>query len=164
MKYEFKATQMHNEGKTFWVIESKELNGCVAQGDTVEEALKDFEQNEQEWLEAAKEYNIPIPEQKAYQNDFSGKFTVRVAKSTHKKLVELASDEGISLNQFVNDVLCEKIGYKKATKLEKAKQDKTLIEIKELVLRSAYRQDNLKDFNITYLLNYDGMKGEIRCQ
>ncbi|MFA7109706.1 MAG: type II toxin-antitoxin system HicB family antitoxin [Sphaerochaetaceae bacterium] len=64
MKYKYKISQMYNNGKTFCIVESTELNGCVAQGDTVEEALKEFEQNELEWLESAKEHNIPIPERK----------------------------------------------------------------------------------------------------
>lgn len=117
MKFSSKSYQMTNEGKTFWVIESTQLKGCVAQGDTYAEALADFEANETVWLETANEVGIPIPQQEVVQTEqteYSGKFTVRVSKSTHKRIAELAEAENISLNQFVNEAISEKIGSKLA--------------------------------------------------
>lgn len=160
MKYGFKVSQMTNEGKTFWIVESTELKGCVAQGDTIEEALKDFEQNEVAWLEAAKEYGIPIPKPQTTQNEYSGKFTIRIAKSIHKKLTELACEEGISLNQLVNDILCEGIGYKRAYKDFTRQRDDDLSEIKNII-SSSFRYTDLKE---QYSYNpFYWQKGGLKC-
>lgn len=65
MKYPFRAYPVKSENHRFWVAESKLLKGCVAQGETAEEAIKTLEINEAEWLETAAKYEIPIPEETA---------------------------------------------------------------------------------------------------
>ena len=62
MKYPFRVYQMQVEEHLFWVAESPALKGCVGQGETPEEALKELETNEQSWLQLAEEYGIKIPE------------------------------------------------------------------------------------------------------
>lgn len=62
MKYPYKTYRTKVEDHTFWVAESNDLASCVGQGDTLDEALIELEQNEADWLAAAKEFNIPIPE------------------------------------------------------------------------------------------------------
>lgn len=63
MKYSFNAKKMKVEEHFFWVIESNILKGCVAQGDTLDDALTLFSKLENEWLETAKKYDIPIPDE-----------------------------------------------------------------------------------------------------
>lgn len=45
-----------------FVASVPELQGCMAHGDTREEALKEIEIAEALWLESAKDMNIEIPE------------------------------------------------------------------------------------------------------
>jgi hypothetical protein len=72
----------------------------------VEEALGILESNEREWLEAAVKYGIPVPAVKEETlSGFSGKFTVRVSAKVHKDASICAREQGISLNQYVNDAL-----------------------------------------------------------
>ncbi len=47
---------------------------------------------------------------------FSGKFVVRVPKSLHRKLSELAEQDGVSLNQWINTALAEAVGSSFAQK------------------------------------------------
>ena len=97
---------MNVEGHEFWAAESKSLKGCVAQGDTCEEALAELAINEEEWLTTAQEYGIEIPAvpfEKA--ESYSGKFTVRVSPAIHQAAAEQARRLGISLNQYVNDAI-----------------------------------------------------------
>lgn len=61
MKYPFIAYQTQVEGHIFWVAECLTLKGCVGQGDTLESACKELEENETEWLKTAEKYNIEIP-------------------------------------------------------------------------------------------------------
>lgn len=106
MKYPFEVYRMNVEGHEFWAAESKSLKGCVAQGDTCQEALDELELNETEWLSTAQEYGIEIPQipfEKA--EGYSGKFTVRVSSDVHQMAAERAKKLGISLNQYVNDAI-----------------------------------------------------------
>lgn len=106
MKYPFRVYQTQVEKHIFWVAECPILKGCVGQGETIEEACAELEENEREWLLTAEKYGIEIPpiptEQMA---SFSGKFTVRVAPYIHEEAVEYAKKQNISLNQYVNDAI-----------------------------------------------------------
>lgn len=109
MKYPFRVYQMENEGHCFWIAESQCLKGCVGQGEGIEEACRELELNENDWLEAAKAYNFEIPPVPVEDvTIYSGKFTVRVSASVHKEAAELAKKEGVSLNQYVNDAIVER--------------------------------------------------------
>ena len=106
MKYPFNVYQTKVEEHIFWIAESPMLNGCVGQGETADEALKELELNEEEWLVTAKEFGIEIPDIPVEQiNEYSGKFTVRVAPYVHQKAAEMAKKQNVSLNQYVNDAI-----------------------------------------------------------
>jgi predicted RNase H-like HicB family nuclease len=60
-KYPFTFSYEDFDGHQVWICESKSLNGCVSQGDTKIEALRQFAENEEEWLETATKLGIVIP-------------------------------------------------------------------------------------------------------
>lgn len=62
MFYEYKTYPLEVEGRIFCVAESKVLKGCVGQGGTYEEAVKELKINEKEWIETAREFGITIPQ------------------------------------------------------------------------------------------------------
>lgn len=106
MKYPFTVYFTQVEDHSFWIAECKSLKGCVGQGETAEEAIEELKINQNEWLETAKEFNIPIPEVPVeIENEYSGKFTVRVSPHVHRQAVELSKQQGISLNQYINDAI-----------------------------------------------------------
>jgi predicted RNase H-like HicB family nuclease len=47
-----------------YIAEVPELSGCMADGKTYQEAIKNVEVVIQEWIETAKELNRPIPQPK----------------------------------------------------------------------------------------------------
>lgn len=61
MLYDFTASVVQSGCKRFWILNSNELKGCCAQGDTIEEAIKELEANEKEWIKTAMVLNIPVP-------------------------------------------------------------------------------------------------------
>jgi hypothetical protein len=61
------------------------------------------------WIEVSLEDGDPIPEPRPLE-DYSGKFVVRVPRSLHRDLVETASREGVSLNQYINVTLARSVG------------------------------------------------------
>ncbi|MDQ1351339.1 MAG: hypothetical protein QG657_1641 [Acidobacteriota bacterium] len=86
----------------------EELEGCMTQGETYEEALKNIREAMELWLENALEDCDIIPEPVADEEEFSGKFVLRLPKTLHRKLARNASKENVSLNQYVVFLLSER--------------------------------------------------------
>lgn len=106
MKYGFNVYKTQVDDHVFWIAESKDLKGCIGQGETPDEALNELQANEEEWLDAAKEYKIDIPCPTIEKNDqYSGRFVTRISSQVHKEAVENANRQGISLNQYVNNAI-----------------------------------------------------------
>lgn len=103
-----------------WFARIKELPNCMSQGDTPEEAMRMIDDAMLGWLEVELEEGEPIPEPKE-DEDYSGKFNTRVPKSLHRKLVEIAEAEGVSLNQWIVSALSEAVGF---STLRKMRNDK----------------------------------------
>lgn len=78
-----------------------DLPGCITQGENLEDAYSMIEDAKKAWIITALEDGVEIPEP-VNEEDFSGKFVIRVPKSLHKSLSEQAKREGVSLNQYVN--------------------------------------------------------------
>jgi antitoxin HicB len=77
-----------------------DLEGCMTQGETLEEAAAMAEDARRGWIEVEFERgnDIPLP---SYAEEYSGKFNVRIPRSLHHALAMASEDEGISLNQYV---------------------------------------------------------------
>ena len=65
MKYEI-ILYWSNEDSAY-IAEMPELPGCMADGKTPEEALKNIQIVAAEWNETAKELNRPIPKQRGHR-------------------------------------------------------------------------------------------------
>lgn len=79
-----------------------DLKGSVAFGETIEQALETINEVKRNWLEIALEQGWRIPEPIAEEfKEYSGKFSARLPRYLHRKLAELAGEEGTSLNQLV---------------------------------------------------------------
>ncbi|GLY12230.1 type II toxin-antitoxin system HicB family antitoxin [Pseudobacillus badius] len=89
--------QVQKTEKGYWAS-VKELDGCHTPADTLEEAYKDLEKVFRMYIETKLEYGDPIPE--PVDQEYSGKFLVRLPKSLHKQLALQAEAEGVSLNQY----------------------------------------------------------------
>lgn len=85
----------------------EELEGCMTQGETYEEAFKNIREAMELWLEDALEDGAEIPEPVPEEEEFSGKFVVRLPKTLHRKLARNAHRENVSLNQYVVFLLSE---------------------------------------------------------
>lgn len=87
-----------------WFVRMPELPGCMSQGDTQEEALVMIRDAQQLWLRGALEDGWAIPEPRS-EDEFSGKFNVRVPRYVHRDLVRDAREQGVSLNLLVATAL-----------------------------------------------------------
>ena len=91
---------LHPAPEGGYFVEIEDLPGCYSQGETVEEAMKMIEDARRLWMESVYELGLEIP-LPSEDDEFSGKFNVRVPASLHRKLHKLAKKEGVSLNQYV---------------------------------------------------------------
>ena len=109
LPYRIEVTQDHSKDNPGWVANVKELPGCITQADTFEELEEMIKDSMRSWIEVALEDGLAIPEPRV-EDDFSGKFVVRLPKSLHRELVELSDEEGVSLNTFVIQALARAVG------------------------------------------------------
>jgi antitoxin HicB len=86
-----------------------EFPGCMTEGDTEAEALENLKDAMRGWVEVQLEDGDPIPPPIS-DDQFSGKFVVRVPRSVHRDLSQRAEREGVSLNQYVLTALAKAIG------------------------------------------------------
>lgn len=97
-----------------WLVEYPDLPGCMSDGETPEEALKHGQEAIAGWIKLAREMGRSIPKPGSTvgaDNDYSGKWLQRVPKSLHRKLVEGAKREGVSLNTLCLTLLAEGVGF-----------------------------------------------------
>lgn len=92
--------QVTDESGTYYVGSILEIPEAKTVGDT----LKELDDNLQEALllsiKVRMEEKEPIPEPMANDEEYSGKFVVRVPKDLHRVLSLQAKKQGISLNQY----------------------------------------------------------------
>lgn len=82
-----------------YVVTFPELPGCITCGETLGTAVSNAEEAKKEWIKAALEEGLEIPEPEGL-NDYSGQFKLRIPKSLHRQLSEQSKREGISMNQY----------------------------------------------------------------
>lgn len=90
-----------------YVVQFPDLPGCIAHGTTPARAIKLAEIIKREWIEDSLEAGqiIPVPKN---DDEYSGKFVVRIPSYLHKRLSEQAERERRSLNQHIGVLLAER--------------------------------------------------------
>lgn len=98
---------VEEEGGGFQALFPPLARSVVGYGMTPQEAMADLQIMVPTFLEQMEETDQRLPEvvDEKEWDEFSGKFNVRVAKVVHAQLVELARDQGISLNSLVQTIL-----------------------------------------------------------
>lgn len=92
--------EIDDEGKTYFVAEIPDLPGCGAHGKTLEEAYNNIEKARKLWIEVSLKKGHSIPEP-ASEDEFSGKFLLRIPPKLHMELTLEAKKENLSLNQYI---------------------------------------------------------------
>lgn len=102
LRYPFNVIADPDEG---YVVTFPDLPGCMTQVEELDDLPQMAEDARRGWLEAAYHQGdlaIPLP---SHPEEYSGKFNVRLPRSLHRKLVEAAEREGVSLNSYVVGLL-----------------------------------------------------------
>ena len=77
------------------------LKGCMAFGETVEEAYQTLIEVKQAWFDIALKRGWKIPEPEIETVEPSHNFNVRLPSDLHHELIELAQKSQTSLNQLI---------------------------------------------------------------
>ncbi len=98
-------TLTEDEGGGF-MVSFPDFNECIADGDTVEEAIAEGQQALAAVIAALGEKGFPVPKPGSY-GAFSGKFVQRLPKSLHARLQSRARLEGVSINTLAITYITE---------------------------------------------------------
>jgi predicted RNase H-like HicB family nuclease len=92
-----------------YTAEILEFPGCIAQGDTPEEAYSSLESTAEGWIQAALDMGQEIPAP-TDPHSYSGRIALRLPRSLHRRAAQIAERDGTSLNQFLVSAIAERVG------------------------------------------------------
>ena len=92
-----------------YLISYPDFTECIADGETLEEALQNGREALNAVIEALQEQGMPVPAPNG-GGVASGKFIARVPKSIHAQLAARARMEGVSLNAMVLMLIAKGLG------------------------------------------------------
>ena len=99
MKLPYRIELIPDADEGGFVAAFPDLPGCLSAGETAEEACRNAEDAKHEWLMAAIEEGLPVPEPDSIE-DYSGQFKLRLPRSLHRQLALQSKREGVSMNQY----------------------------------------------------------------
>ena len=126
------------DGKEYFAAEIPDLPGCSAQGETIEEALKKLEEAKKAWIEVSLERGLEIPEP-VTEDQFSGKFLLRISAKLHRQLAIKAKRANMSLNQYIRSIL-EKSLY----------EDQIMLKFQQIEERIEYLVKEIQEIKAYY--------------
>jgi predicted RNase H-like HicB family nuclease len=99
LPYNIVFRHVKDESGEYYFATVQELDGCMSDGETIEEAAVNIREAMEGWIETKLEAGLSIP--MPFDADkYSGRFNVRLPKTLHRKLAMEAEKEGVSLNQY----------------------------------------------------------------
>ena len=81
---------------------------CYGIGESRAQAIDDFQIQKDDFIELLFDHGKPIPEpirEPVDHIEYSGKFLIRTSPQVHRFLAIQSKSQGVSLNQFVNNIL-----------------------------------------------------------
>lgn len=104
----FVRPDLHDGG---YIVKFSDLQYCTGTGNTIQEAIDDAMFAKSEWIKAAFENGITIPEpSNQVEEEYNGRISLRIPRSLHKVIAETARKEGVSANQFLSHLISMGIG------------------------------------------------------
>lgn len=114
-----------------------EFPGCIAEGDTAEEAIHNLESTATSWMRSAIANGYPIQPPVDYEGA-SGKVALRISRRLHQLAAERADLEGVSLNQFIGNALANYLGQQEGMKRMAVHLEKCLAQGMHAVYANIY--------------------------
>lgn len=106
--YPFNVQRLAPDDGGGYLVTFPDLPGCMADGETVEEAIQNGRDAVMSWIATAREFGDPVPQPGSGGEPV--RFVQRLPRSLHARLVARAKAEGVSLNTMVVTLLAEGVG------------------------------------------------------
>jgi len=104
-RYANTIRQAEFDGQALYEAKVRELPDIAEYADTHEEAYELAIDALNRTAEVLTEQGRPMPEPIQTEEEYSGRITLRLPKSLHRRLAERAEAEAVSLNQYMLSVL-----------------------------------------------------------
>lgn len=132
LNYPYTIEEEEEDGEKVYVAEVPDLPGCGAQGNTLEEVRKNLQEAKEVWIEESWNRKLSIPEP---SKDYSGRILLRISPVLHGQLNKHARQAGLSLNQFIRNLLETRLDLSKVSeRLERIEHE--IQSLKESSLKS----------------------------
>ncbi len=115
MSKNYKAILIMDEKETGYCAFHRELKGCITCGATIESTLQSLVDAKREWLTAAIEDGIDIPEPDCNEDSlelFTGSLDLQIDPYLHLMAVQRAYEKGISLDEYVEEAIKQAVESK----------------------------------------------------
>jgi predicted RNase H-like HicB family nuclease len=99
LPYHIVIQHINDESGDYYYATVLEFDGCMSHGETYIEAFENIHEAMTGWIQTKLKNNFSVPAP-IDENQYSGKFVLRVPKSLHARLAIEAEKEGVSLNQY----------------------------------------------------------------
>ena len=93
----------------------QEFPGCIAEGDSADEALRNLDEAAASWIEVSLSHGRAISEPLSFQG-YSGKIALRIPRGLHQQVAELAELENCSINQLLTSAIASYVGNLQTSK------------------------------------------------
>jgi predicted RNase H-like HicB family nuclease len=105
------------DGDGGYTVTVQEFPGCIAEGDTAEDALRNFDAAAASWIEAAVASGLAIAEP-VEASVYSGRIALRIPGGLHQDVARLAESDECSINQLLSVAIAEYIGRRQGRPLQ----------------------------------------------
>lgn len=127
-----------------------------ADGDTIEEAIANLNAYKKEYINRLIENGVAIPEP-AREDDFSGKFVLRIEPWLHKLLKEKSQEESESLNTYIRKLLIDSF---RIESYQRQKDERIFAELRKLNVRMESLEDAFSHSHVSYAVEFLGFQAE----
>jgi len=109
-QYQFTVRPLSKDEGGGYLVEYPDLPGCMSDGETIEEAIRNGREALRDCVEVFEESGrkVPKPSIEAAQ------WRQRLPRSLYSKLTKQAENEGVSINSLVTAIIAEAIGSRQA--------------------------------------------------
>lgn len=106
-----------------YTVTVREFPGCIAEGDTAEDALRNFDAAATSWIEAALTSGLAIAEP-VEAPVYSGRVALRIPAGLHHDVADLAAIDECSINQLLSVAIAEYVGRRQGRPVQQAKKSR----------------------------------------
>lgn len=97
-EHNFEVRRLAEEEGGGFLVTFPDLPGCMADGETIEQAIAEAADAETSWLDTRRELGL---------QEASGRFMLRIPKTLHARLQARAQQEGVSMNTLAATYLAQ---------------------------------------------------------